>query len=165
MFAVFVTLPLHTVGVFAFAFLLGLLWLSTVPLTSGLVSDMFGAKYSSTLFGIAFCSHQLGSFFGAWLGGYIYDETHSYDLMWWLEVAAGIVAGLIHWPISNMRVRAVPRRRESLAPVALRGLSTVLDHTAATKAISQVSALSSADSKHHRKLKQASDNCTISSDE
>jgi len=89
------------------AFVLGLLWLSTVPLTSELVSDMFEVRFSSTLFGIAFCSHQLGSFFGTWLGGKVYDTTGSYDLMWWLMVLAGVTAAIIHWPIDNSRVRAM----------------------------------------------------------
>ena len=83
---------------------LGLLWLSTVPLTSGLVSDMFSPKYGSTLFGIAFASHQLGSFFGAWAGGRIYDATGSYDIFWWVGVAFGLAAAVEHWPIVGKRV-------------------------------------------------------------
>ena len=90
--------------VFFFSFTLGLLWLSTVPLTSGLCFSMFGDAYAPTLFGIAFASHQLGSFFGAWLGGLVFDQTGSYDLMWWLGVLAGGAAALLHWPIESARV-------------------------------------------------------------
>ncbi|GMH90803.1 hypothetical protein TrST_g3876 [Triparma strigata] len=105
LFALFCSIPLSEATVLGFAFVLGLLWLSTVPLTSGLLSDMFSPKYGSTLFGIAFCSHQLGSFFGAWLGGKTYDSTGSYDLMWWLMVIAGVLASVLHWPIRNERVK------------------------------------------------------------
>ena len=109
MFAMFVTVPLHEATVLGFAFLLGILWLSTVPLTSGIVSDMFTPKYQSTLFGVAFCSHQLGSFFGAWLGGRLYDRTGSYNLMWLLEIAAGIIAAIMHWRVSNEEVKIIKK--------------------------------------------------------
>ena len=91
-----------------FAAAMGLLWLSTVPLTSGLVAQIFGPRYMATLFGIVFLSHQIGSFLGIWLGGYLYDAYGSYDLIWWLSIALGLVAALLHWPIDE---RAVPRLR------------------------------------------------------
>jgi predicted MFS family arabinose efflux permease len=80
---------------------MGLLWLGTVPLTSGLVAQIFGARYLGTLFGIAFLSHQLGAFLGVWLGGRLYDVTGSYDLVWWLAVALAAVAALLHVPIDE----------------------------------------------------------------
>jgi MFS family permease len=86
--------------------LLGLFWLSTVPLTSGLVAVFFGTRWMSMLFGVVFLSHQLGSFAGLMLAGYIYDATKSYDAMWWISIALGLFAGLINWPIQE---RPVPR--------------------------------------------------------
>jgi predicted MFS family arabinose efflux permease len=70
-----------------------------VPLTSGLVVQMFGLKYMATLFGFVFFSHQVGSFLGVWLGGYLYDTTGSYDVVWWGGVALGVGAAFLHWPI------------------------------------------------------------------
>src|SRR3546814_9555767 len=75
---------------------MGFLWLGTVPLTSGLVGQIFGVRYLSTLYGIVFMSHQFGSFFGAWLGGLIYDRNGSYDAAWAASIALGFVAALIH---------------------------------------------------------------------
>jgi predicted MFS family arabinose efflux permease len=85
---------------------MGLLWLSTVPLTSGIVAQVFGVRYMATLFGIVFLSHQIGSFLGVWLGGYFYDATGSYDVIWWAGVALGLAAALIHLPIDE---RPLPR--------------------------------------------------------
>jgi len=78
---------------------MGLLWLSTVPLTSGLVGQIFGMRYMSMLFGIVFFSHQIGSFLGVWLGGIVFDQTGSYDLIWYMSIALALFAGFIHWPI------------------------------------------------------------------
>lgn len=103
-FLVFIVLPVTQATVIAFSFVLGLLWLSTVPLTSGLVAQIFGPRYMATLFGIVFFSHQVGSFLGAWLGGYFFDLTGSYDIVWWLSVALGVFSGLIHWPIDERPV-------------------------------------------------------------
>ncbi len=97
--ALFMLLPPSTEGVLLFASVMGILWLSTVPLTSGLVVQMFGLKYMATLFGFVFFSHQVGSFLGVWLGGYLYDTTGSYDVVWWGGVALGIGAAALHWPI------------------------------------------------------------------
>ena len=104
----FIALPLSAASALAFSALIGLLWLSTVPLTSGLVAQIFGLRYMATLFGIVFLSHQIGSFLGIWLGGYLYDAYGSYDVIWWLSIALGLVAALLHWPIDE---RAVPRLR------------------------------------------------------
>jgi MFS family permease len=82
-----------------------------VPLTSGLVGDVFGARYLATLFGIVMFGHQMGAFFGAWLGGLSYDLTGSYDAVWLLAIALGLIAALLHWPIAD-RPLAETRARE-----------------------------------------------------
>jgi predicted MFS family arabinose efflux permease len=83
-----------------------LLWLSTVPLTMGLVTVMFGTRYMATLYGFVFLSHQVGSFMGVWLGGKFHDLYGSYDLVWWMGVALGLFAALVHWPIREERAPA-----------------------------------------------------------
>ena len=85
----------------AFASVMGILWLSTVPLTTGILAQVFGVQYMATLFGIVFLSHQLGSFSGIWLGGYIFENTGSYDGVWWAAVLLGLAAALVHWPINE----------------------------------------------------------------
>ena len=102
--ALFVLLPPSVFTVLLFAAAIGLLWLSTVPLTSGLVVQIFGIRYMATLFGIVFLSHQVGAFIGVWLGGYLFDATGSYDVVWWIGVALGLMAALLHWPIDERRV-------------------------------------------------------------
>lgn len=92
--------------IYVFASLMGILWLSTVPLTSGIVAQVFGVRYMATLFGIVFFSHQLGSFSGIWLGGFLHDRTGTYDLVWWAGVGLAIAAMLIHLPINE---RPLPR--------------------------------------------------------
>ncbi|WP_114811379.1 MFS transporter [Paraburkholderia kururiensis] len=100
----FVVLPLTPVSLYVFSFVMGLIWLGTVPLTNGIVSQVFGVKYITTLFGFVFLGHQLGSFFGVWLGGVVYDATHSYDMLWYGAAALGVVAGVLHLPIDDARV-------------------------------------------------------------
>ncbi len=102
-------LPKTPFVVLSFAAAMGILWLSTVPLTTGIVAQVFGIKYLATLFGIVFLGHQLGSFMGVWLGGLIYDRTGSYDGMWWAGVALGILAALIHLPINERPVTRLTR--------------------------------------------------------
>lgn len=97
----FISVPVSQASVLLFAAGMGLLWLSTVPLTSGLVAVMFGPRYMATLFGFVFFSHQIGSFLGVWLGGRIYDQTGSYDLVWWISIALGVFAALVHLPIKD----------------------------------------------------------------
>ena len=99
--ALFILTPPSTLTVLLFAGSMGLLWLSTVPLTSALVAQVFGTQYMSTLFGIVFLSHQVGAFLGAWLGGRLYVETGSYEIAWWISVALGVVSSLLHWPIDE----------------------------------------------------------------
>ncbi|HAS6483933.1 TPA: MFS transporter [Vibrio parahaemolyticus] len=100
----FVTLPVteHTAVIFGGA--IGFCWLGTVPLTSGLVRQIFGARYLSTLYGLVFFTHQVGSFLGAWVGGRIYDYYGSYDPIWWSTVVLALLAALIHLPINDKPV-------------------------------------------------------------
>ena len=93
--------------IYAFSAVMGILWLSTVPLTSGIVAQVFGLRFMATLFGIVFLSHQLGSFLGVWLGGFLYDRTGSYDLVWWTGVGLSVAAALIHVPINERPLRRV----------------------------------------------------------
>jgi MFS family permease len=103
-FIVFLVLPLSGASVLIFAATLGFLWLGTVPLTSGLVGYMFGPRYMAMLFGIVFASHQVGSFFGGWGGGKLFDLTGNYTLMWWISIALGLAAALCNWPIRERPV-------------------------------------------------------------
>ncbi|MGD9477132.1 MFS transporter [Shinella sp. G-2] len=100
----FILLPKSPASVIAFAIVMGLLWLSTVPPTNGLVAIMFGTKHLGLLGGIVFLSHQIGSFLGVWMGGYLYDHFGTYDPVWWLGVALGIFAAAVHWPIQEKGV-------------------------------------------------------------
>ncbi len=109
--AVFVTLSPTTPVVIAFAALMGVLWLSTVPLTSGLVAVIFGTRHLGALFGFVFLSHQVGAFLGVWLGGVAYEMTGSYDLIWWTSIALAIIAAALHWPIVERRA-ALPALAE-----------------------------------------------------
>jgi predicted MFS family arabinose efflux permease len=109
----FIMTPLTATSALLFSAIMGLLWLSTVPLTSGLVAQIFGLRYMATLFGIVFFGHQVGSFLGVWLGGWLYDAYGSYDLIWWLSIALGLLAALVHWPIDE---RAVLRLRGQPSP-------------------------------------------------
>ena len=102
--AIFITLPLTPLSVYVFAATIGFLWLGTVPVTSGLIADVFGVKYLATLTGIAFLFHQVGSFLGVWIGGYLFDTTGSYQLMWILTIALGVMAGVINLPINDRPV-------------------------------------------------------------
>ena len=102
--ALFVLLPISPASVLIFSAAMGLLWLSTVPLTSGLVAQFFGTRHMAMLFGVVFFSHQIGSFLGVWLGGYVFDLTGSYDIVWWGSVALGLAAAAVHWPIREAPV-------------------------------------------------------------
>ncbi len=100
--ALFVFLPVTELSAYLFAAVIGLLWLSTVPLTAGLVSLFFGARYLGMLYGIAFLSHQIGSFLGVWLGGVVFDQTGRYDLVWYLGILLGLGSAAIHLPIREI---------------------------------------------------------------
>ena len=100
----FLLLPQTPTTVVIFAAVMGVLWLSTVPPTNALVAIMFGTRYLGMLGGIVFFSHQIGSFLGVWLGGYLFDLYGSFDPVWWLGVALGIFAAIVHWPIKQAPV-------------------------------------------------------------
>ena len=107
--AAFLVLPATPLNAIIFAVTMGLLWLSTVPVTSALVAQIFGTQYMATLFGIVFFSHQIGAFLGAWLGGNLYDLTGSYTVIWWINIALGIFAAIVHYPIDERPLeRAAP---------------------------------------------------------
>jgi MFS family permease len=97
----FLLIPVSEVTAYAFAAAMGLLWLSTVPLTAGLVSLFFGARYMGMLYGVAFLSHQIGSFTGVWLGGFVYDQTGSYSIVWYLGIVLGLASAALHIPINE----------------------------------------------------------------
>ena len=101
LFLLLMMLPLSPMVLLSLAAGMGLLWLGTVPLTSGLVAELFGPRYMATLYAVVYLSHQLGSFTGVWLGGRIYDVTGSYETVWWLTIALGFAACLIHLPIDD----------------------------------------------------------------
>ena len=100
----FIFLPASNINSFIFGATFGFLWLSTVPATSGIVAHMFGTKYLGLLYGIVFLSHQIGSFFGAYLGGLFHDLYGSYDYAWYLAIALSVFAAIIHLPIKEQPV-------------------------------------------------------------
>ncbi len=107
----FLWAPLTPMSVYLFSALMGLLWLSTVPPTNAVVAQIFGVQYMSMLSGFVFLSHQVGSFFGVWLGGLLYDRTGSYTVVWWIAIALGVFAAIV-----NLPVRETPITRAALQP-------------------------------------------------
>ena len=103
-FIIYMITPITVISTLIFTFVLGVLWLGTVPLTSGLVATFFGPKYMSMLYGIVFFSHQLGGFVSSWMGGWIFDLTGDYNIMWWFSVLLGLLAALLHYPIKDQPV-------------------------------------------------------------
>jgi MFS family permease len=99
--AIFLTAPITPLSVYVFASVMGFLWLSTVPLTSGIIAQIFGVAHLSMLGGFVFLSHQVGSFLGVWLGGYLYDSTGSYGIVWYLAIALGVFAALVNLPVKE----------------------------------------------------------------
>ncbi|MBU1366015.1 MAG: MFS transporter [Gammaproteobacteria bacterium] len=98
---IFMLIPLSTVTAWIFAAVIGILWLATVPLTNGLIAQIFGLRYMSMLTGVVFLGHQLGSFLGAWLGGRIFDQTGSYSLAWSISIGLSILAAICSWPVNE----------------------------------------------------------------
>ena len=101
---VFILSPISPWSVYVFAAAMGILWLSTVPLTNGIVASIFGVRYLSMLGGFVFLSHQVGSFLGVWLGGLLYDRTGSYDVVWWIAIALGLFAAVVNLPIRESAI-------------------------------------------------------------
>ena len=103
----FLITPISTFTIYAFSFATGLLWLATVPPTSGLVAQMFGLRFMGTLYGIVFLNHQIGSFTGVWLGGYLFDTTGSYNQVWWWAAIIAAVTALIHVYIDERPIKRI----------------------------------------------------------
>lgn len=109
----FITLPLTVWSAYAFGVAMGLLWLSTVPLTNGTVATLFGVRNLSMLGGIVFLFHQLGAFLGGWMGGYVYDRTGSYDLVWQIAVLLSLLAAALNWPVREQPVARLQQQEAS----------------------------------------------------
>ena len=110
---IFILFPVTPFSALLFAASIGLLWLATVPLTTGLVGTLFGGQHLGLLFGLVFFSHQIGSFLGVWMGGYLFDATGSYDVVWWTAAVLGVIAAVLHWPIAERPVaRLVAAQQE-----------------------------------------------------
>lgn len=109
---IFLLAPLSPMSVYLFASVMGALWLSTVPPTNAVIAQIFGVAHLSMLGGFVFFSHQIGSFLGVWLGGYLYDRTGSYDIVWYISIALGVFAGLVNLPI---RENAIARLKPAAA--------------------------------------------------
>jgi predicted MFS family arabinose efflux permease len=101
----FLLSPLTPMSVYIFSSVMGMLWLSTVPVTNAAIAQIFGVAHLSMLSGFVFFSHQIGSFMGVWLGGYLYDRTGSYDIVWYIAIALGIFAALINLPVKEAAIR------------------------------------------------------------
>ncbi len=102
--SLFLLVPISPTSVYIFAAAMGFLWLSTVPPTNAVVAQIFGVQHMSMLNGFVFFSHQIGSFMGVWLGGYLYDKTSSYDIVWYIAIALGVFAGLINLPVNESAI-------------------------------------------------------------
>jgi len=113
--SLFLLAPLTPASVYVFAAAMGLLWLSTVPPTNAIVAQIFGVQHLSMLGGFVFFSHQIGSFMGVWLGGYLYDRTGSYDVVWYIAVALGVFAAIVNAPVRENAIRRGPQRMAAAA--------------------------------------------------
>lgn len=108
--ALFLLTPISSLSVWLFSAVMGFLWLSTVPLTNAVIAQIFGIRYLGMLSGFVFFSHQIGSFLGVWLGGWLYDHLGSYDLVWYISIGLGLIASISNWPVRETPiVRAVPK--------------------------------------------------------
>lgn len=108
--SLFIAAPLSPMSVYLFAAVMGVLWLSTVPPTNAAVAQIFGIQHLSMLSGFIFFSHQIGSFMGVWLGGYMYDRTGSYDLVWYIAIGLGVFAGLVNLPVRETPIIRTPAK-------------------------------------------------------
>ena len=112
---IFLAVPLSPASVYVFAAVMGVLWLSTVPPTNAVLAQIFGVAHMSMLGGFVFFSHQIGSFMGVWLGGFLYDKTGSYDIVWIIAIALGVFAALINLPVRESAIARGPRRMGAAA--------------------------------------------------
>ncbi len=113
--AIFLIAPLSPMSVYVFSAVMGLLWLSTIPPTNAVVAQIFGVAHMSMLGGFIFFSHQIGSFMGVWLGGVLYDQTGSYNIVWYLAIALGVFAGLVNLPVRETPIARAPQRVRAAA--------------------------------------------------
>jgi MFS family permease len=104
--AIFILVPMTPGTVLVYSAAMGAMWLATVPLTSGLVAQIYGVRYMGTLYGFVFLSHQIGSFLGVWLGGRFYDLNGDYTLVWWIGVGVGAFSAIVHLPIRERPMQA-----------------------------------------------------------
>jgi MFS family permease len=107
---IFILFPVSNLTAYVFAALMGVLWLSTIPLTQGTITTVFGVKNMSMLYGIAFLFHQVGAFLGGWLGGKVYDVTGSYDIVWYISIALGVLGAIINYPIEEKTIARLERQ-------------------------------------------------------
>jgi MFS family permease len=107
---IFILFPVSNLTAYIFAALMGVLWLSTIPLTQGTITTVFGVKNMSMLYGIAFLFHQVGAFLGGWLGGKVYDVTGSYDIVWYISIALGVLGAVINYPIEEKTIARLDRQ-------------------------------------------------------
>ena len=107
----FILLPVTDMSIAVFSAVMGILWLGVVPLTGGVVAQIFGTRYMATLFGCAFVSHQLGGFVGIWAGGWLFDVTGNYLVVWWASIVLGVVAAAFNLPIDDRPVERLARQR------------------------------------------------------
>lgn len=105
--AMFILFPITPMTVILFSIGMGSLWLATIPLTSGLIAQIYGLRYMGTLYGIVFFSHQLGAFLGVWLGGRMYDIYGTYTLVWWIGIGIGAFSAIVHLPIRERPLRPI----------------------------------------------------------
>jgi predicted MFS family arabinose efflux permease len=108
LFVLFLSMPTSQASALFFAVAIGLTWTGTVPLTSGLVGDLFGSRHMGLLFGIVYVGHQLGAFAGAWAGGLSFDRTGGYAVVWFAAILMGLLAALLHWPIRDVAAAKGP---------------------------------------------------------
>jgi len=108
---VFLNVPLTPMSVYVFSAAMGVLWLSTVPPTNGLIAMMFGTRWLAMLAGFAFFSHQVGGFLGVWLGGLAYEHSGSYDVVWWLSILFGVLSALVNLPIVEKPIQRIAQAR------------------------------------------------------
>ncbi|WNO04262.1 MFS transporter [Rhodoferax mekongensis] len=107
--SLFLLVPLSPMSVYVFASVMGVLWLSTIPPTNATIAQIFGVAHLSMLGGFVFFSHQIGSFMGVWLGGYLYDRTGSYDIVWYIAIALGVAAALVNLPVREAPIARAPQ--------------------------------------------------------